>query len=323
MFLMSALAIIVIALLIFLYYVYLGGDEMSFKGFLKIGTISVIAIAAVISSLVCLNRINPGEVGIVVDLFGSEKGVEQKELTVGMHWIAPWKDLYLFPIYEQNHQWRENEAFSFQTAEGLSVTADIGITFNLVPNRIPELFAKYRRGMEEITHLFIRNNIRDAINRAACKMRIDELYGPKKEDFFREVHSQVQAELEPLGFNISHLYIIGQFHVPETVMAALNKKIEAIQRSQQRENELKEAEAEARKEIAKSEGLARSRMISAKADADAVLLEAESKAKANALVNKSLTPELIQSDFVSKWNGQMPTVVSDKNMMMLNLGDKK
>lgn len=310
MFLMTALSVIGIGALIFIWSIFFGGP-------IKTVIVSVLAASVILCCIVCLNRINPGEVGIVVDLFGSEKGVEQKELTVGMHWIAPWKDLYLFPIYEQNHQWKDSEAFSFQTAEGLSVTADIGITFNLIPSRIPELFAKYRRGMEEITHLFIRNNIRDAINRAACKMRIDELYGPKKEDFFREVHYQVQEELEPLGFNISHLYIIGQFHVPTTVMEALNKKIEAIQRSQQRENELKEAEAEARKEIAKSEGLARSRMISAKADADAVLLEAESKAKANLLVNKSLTPELIRSDFVNKWNGIMPRVVSDKNFMML------
>jgi len=324
MFLLSALIVLLIVTSLFIYFVYLGGDDMKFGSLIKFGAVSIVSFVICVSCFVCLNRINPGEVGIVVDLFGSDKGVEQKELTVGMHWINPWKDLYLFPIYEQNHQWKGEEGFRFQTSEGLSVHADIGITFNLIPNRIPELFAKYRRGMDEITHLFIRNNIRDAINRSACKMRIDELYGPRKEDFFKEVHEKVKSELEPLGFHISHLYMIGQFGVPPSVMEALNKKIEAIQRSQQRENELKESEAEARKQVAKSEGLAKSRMIEAKAEADAVLLGAESRAKANALVNQSLTPDLIKSDFVNKWNGEMPRVVSDKNFMMLPFeGEKK
>lgn len=272
----------------------------------------------------CLERINPGEVGIVVDLFGNERGVEEKELTVGMHWINPWQVLYRFPIFEQNHQWEKEDGFNFQTSEGLSVHADIGITFNLIPTRVHELFCKYRRGMDEITHLFIRNNIRDSINRVSSKMRIDELYGPKKEDFFREVLAQVQTEVEPLGFHISHLYIIGKFVVPDSVMEALNKKIEAIQRAQQRENELKEAEAEARKEIAKAEGTARSKVIAAKAEADALLLEAESKAKANEMVNKSLTSDLLKYYSINKWDGTLPKVMSGgNNMMMLDLGMKE
>ena len=269
-------------------------------------------------------RINPGEVGIVVDLFGSKKGVEEKELTVGIHFIPWWKSVYLFPTFEQNHQWQQEDGFNFQTSEGLSVHADIGINYNLVPTKIHELFCKYRRGMEEITHLFIRNNIRDAINRAASKMRIDELYGPKKEDFFKEVHSCVQKELEPLGFHISHIYIIGQFSVPDSVMQALNKKIEAIQRAQQRENELKETEAEAKKEIAKAEGLGQSKIISAKAEADAMLMEASAKAKANELVNKSLTSDLLKWQSINKWNGILPSVVTDGNtLMMLPIGENK
>src|SRR3954469_782808 len=78
-------------------------------------------------------RIKPGEVGISVNLLGVNKGIEEKELRVGLHFIAPWKSVYKFPIYEQNHQWIGDEGFNFQTAEGLSVHADIGINYNLEP----------------------------------------------------------------------------------------------------------------------------------------------------------------------------------------------
>lgn len=265
---------------------------------------TILSILLLISFLFSISTpIKPGEVGVVVDLFGSNKGVEDEELRVGIHFLAPWKEVYKFPIFEQNHQWIGDEGFNFQTCEGLSVHANIGITYNLIPSKIHELFSKYRRGMDEITHLFIKNNIRDAMNRFSSKMKIEELYGEKKEEFFNKILSELNKELTPLGFNVSHIFIIGQFNVPEAVMIALNKKIEAIQRAQQRENELREAEAQSRKEIALAEGESKSKLIRAKADAES-----------NALLTKSFSDELLRWQAINKWDGKMPTVISGKDM---------
>jgi regulator of protease activity HflC (stomatin/prohibitin superfamily) len=243
--------------------------------------------------------IQPGYVGVVVDMLGDHKGVEQKELHVGMHWIAPWKTVYQFPIFEQNDTWEgDRDGFNFQTSEGMAVSADIGITYHLRSESIPLIFQRYRRGMYEITHVFIRNYIRDAINKSASKTRIEDLYSGK-EDFFEDVEAHVKADLAPIGIELSRIYLIGRFHFPATVIAALNAKIEAMQRAQQRENELREAEAEAKKQVAKAEGQAR-----------CVILQAESEAKANLLLAKSVTPELIQWQSVQKWDGKMPHVTS-------------
>lgn len=260
---------------------------------------TVCVIIWLIYAFLSICKVSPGEVGVVVNLFGSNQGVEQKELTVGYHFMRPWEDLYLFPIFEQNHEWIGDEVFSFQTCEGLTINAGIGINFNLVPTKIHQLFCKYRKGMDEITHLFIRNNIRDAINRASSRIKVEDLIGPKKEEFFAEIHKHISTELEPLGFNISRIFLIGSFDVPETVMKALNLKIEATQRAQQRENELREAEAQAKKQIAIADGEAKSQMISAIAEA-----------QANSLISKSLTSELINWQYVQKWDGKLPTTFS-------------
>lgn len=253
--------------------------------------------------LLSFNQIKPGEVGVVVNMLGDEKGVETDEKTVGIHFVPPWKNLYVFPIYEQNHQWTGNDSFTFQTSEGLPVNAEIGITYHLHPTRIHELFARYRRGMEEITHLFIRNNLRDYINRYASKMKIEDLIGPKKEEFFADVLHAVQNELNDLGFVITHVYTIGQFDVPANVKAALNDKIAATQRAQQRENELREAEAQARKVVAETEGAAKSKIIKAKAEAEA-----------NQLLSKSITKELLDWNSINKWDGKMPYAMSGQGM---------
>jgi regulator of protease activity HflC (stomatin/prohibitin superfamily) len=243
--------------------------------------------------------ISPGYVGVVIDLLGDNKGIETKELHVGMHWIAPWKNVYQFPIFEQNNIWEDEEGFNFQTSEGMAVSADVGITYHLRPECIPHIFQKYRRGMYEITHIFIRNYIRDAINKSASKTKIEDLYSGK-ESFFQDVESHVRQDLSPLGIELSRIYLIGRFHFPQNVITALNSKIEANQRAQQRENELREAEAEAKKQIAKAEGQAK-----------CAILQAESEAKANNLLSQSVTSDLIKWQAIQKWDGKLPHVTSN------------
>ena len=272
----------------------------------KLKTSEKLTIYSILGGLIfiaiwyCMTVVSPGHVGVVVDMFGDSKGVESKELHVGMHFIPPWKTVYQFPIFEQNHTWEGKEdAFSFQTSEGLAVTAEVGITYHLRSDCIPVIFAKYRRGMDEITYVFIRNYVRDAINKSASKMKIEALYGTGKEEFFEEVQNHVKSDLSEIGIEISRIYLIGRFHFPETVVAALNSKIEAIQRAQQRENELREAEAEAQKQIAKANGQAR-----------CAILQAEAEAKANLVLAQSVTAELINWQAVQKWDGKLPHVTS-------------
>lgn len=243
--------------------------------------------------------IPPGHVGVVINLMGDEKGIKERPVHVGLHWIAPWKQLYTFPIFEQNHTWENKDLFYFQTKEGLNVEAEIGITFHINPEYVPRIFQKYRRGMNEITHVFIRNYIRDAISNEASQLSIEEIYSSKKVTFLSNVQKRVAAELESMGILITRVYLIDQLVFPDSVIMALNEKIAAIQRAEQRENELREAEAEAKKKVATAQG-----------EASCTILRAEAEAEANQIVAKSITPHLIQWQSISKWDGKLPQVTS-------------
>lgn len=278
----------------------------------------IVASALFLLWLTCFKMISPGYVGVVVDMLGDDKGVETQELHVGMHWIAPYKSVYEFPIFEQNITWEGSDGFNFQTQEGMAIHADVGITFHLNPECVPSIFARYRRGMDEISDLFIRNVVRDAVNISASQVSVEDLYGAGKSDFIQSVQRLVESELQPLGINLSRVYIIGRFQFPANVIAALNSKIEATQRAQQRENELREAEAQAKKEIAKAEGQARCVIAEAEAQARAAYLRAESDARGNQLLGKSLSPELVQYLQIQKWDGHLPQV-SGSNTPFINL----
>lgn len=71
-----------------------------------------------------------------------------------------------------------------------------------------------------------------------------------------------------------------------------------------------EAEAEAKLKSAQAE------IEIAKAKAEAIKIEAEAEAEANKIIDASLTDKVIEKTMVDNWNGELPTVVGDADMML-------
>lgn len=59
----------------------------------------------------------------------------------------------------------------------------------------------------------------------------------------------------------------------------------------------------------------------AEADADAVLIRAQAEAEANELLQKSITKEILQQEYIDKWDGVVPKVMTGngENGLMIGL----
>ncbi|MEW5803332.1 MAG: prohibitin family protein [bacterium] len=268
-------------------------------------------------SLLCLSmtacsKVPAGYRGVKVYLLGTSKGIDTEEVGVGRYWIGWNEELYLFPTFLQNYVWTKNpaegspddESITFQTKEGMAVNADVGISYSIKPDKVSELFQKYRKGVEEITDVHLRNIVRDAFVTAASKKEVEYVYGEGKAQLTKEVEDLCRQQLTDIGIIIEKVYLIGDLRLPKTVVAALNAKIEAKQRAEQRENELREAQAEAQKKIAQAQG-----------EAQSILVKAEAQAKANKLLAESITPVLVQYEMVTKWNGTTPQIVGQSGIL--------
>ena len=246
----------------------------------------------------------PGNVGIKVNNLGGDKGVSSEEVGVGYVWLGFFHELYLFPTFQQNYTWTKSphegnpadESITFQTKEGLEVNADFGISFAVDPTMVPKLFQTYRKGITEITDIFLRNNVRDAIVEISSTMSVNDISGGGKTELLKQVTERVKGKMKEVGIIVEQVYAVGMFRLPPNVTAALNSKIEAQQRSAQRENEVAEARAQADKDVAKAEG-----------ESKASLMRAEADAKANQKLAQSLTPTLVDYLKIQKWNGVLPT----------------
>lgn len=265
----------------------------------------IIVLLLLAVTVTACSKVPAGNVGVKVYLLGGAKGVDTEELTPGRYWIGINEELYLFPTFTQNYVWTQDEnegspvdeSINFQTMEGLSVNADVGISYRIMPDMVNVIFQKYRKGIDEVTDIYLRNMVRDALVLETSTLSMQDVYGVGKADLIKAVEARVVAQVGAIGIEIERVYWIGNLRLPETVVNALNAKIEATQKAQQRQNEVAQAKAEADKKIEEARGVAESIKITANAEAEAI------KIKAAALKSN---PELLELSAIEKWDGVLP-----------------
>jgi hypothetical protein len=254
------------------------------------------------------SKVPAGYQGVIVNLYGSSKGVDAQSVGVGRYWVGMNQELYTFPTFLQNYTWikpnsdsGEDESITMQTSEGLSINTDVGITYSIQPDNVVKVFQKYRLGIDEITNTFLRNMVRDAMNQVASTMTVEQLYGSNKQDFISKVNNIVKQEAASDGIEVDKIYLIGSFRLPQTVIDSINSKIQATQNAMKVENEVATAKAEAQKTV----------------------IQAQAQAQANDIVSKSLTPEFIQYQGLQKWDGKLPQVTGNGGVPFVRLNDAK
>ncbi|MDE1970049.1 MAG: prohibitin family protein [Patescibacteria group bacterium] len=249
----------------------------------------------------CAATVDPGHAGIKVNYYGSNRGVQDYPIVTGRVWYNPISEKVLsYPTFVQTAVWTSNshegspnnEEISFNSKEGLIINGDISLSYQLDPSKVPAFYVKFRSDdLNNFTHGFLRNVARDAFNEVASTYAVDDLYGPKKEEFLREVRKRINDKVSPFGVEIQQFGFIGAPRLPQSVVDALNMKIKATQDAIRVENELREARAEANKRVATAEG----------------------EARANEILTKSITPTLLEwrrlELLKEKWNGALPTVI--------------
>lgn len=282
----------------------------------SIARMLTICLLFLVTTVGC-SKVPAGNVGIKVNLLGGEKGVETEELGVGRYWIGLNEELYVFPTFLQNYVWtqsategsEDDESIKFQTSNGMSVGADVGISYSIVAGKADELFQKYRKGVGEITDLYLRNMVRDAFVMEASLLTVQDIYGRGKTLFLENVQARVRNQVGDM-LNVERIYLIGDLRLPEPIIAALNAKMAATQKAEQRRNEVQQAKAEADKKIEDARGIAESILRVARAEAEALEL------KAKVLRDN---PALVNYEAIQKWDGALPQVNGSASLPMINL----
>jgi regulator of protease activity HflC (stomatin/prohibitin superfamily) len=265
-------------------------------------------------------KVVPGYVGIKVNNWGSQRGVQDYPLKTGMVFYNPLtEDMYDFPTFMVTRTWTQDvhegnpidESITFNSIEGTQVNADVAITYFFDATKVPEIFVKFRAKPDVLTDGYIHNRVRDFLNREASDMKVVDIFGQGKQKILNNVKRDLEAELGPIGIHFDSVSFTSALRVDQSVHDAINRVIQAAQDALAAQNKVVQAKAEADQVIATAQGAAQATLINAKAQADA-----------NQLLNASLTPTMVQWQAIQKWNGSMPNVTGGA-MPFIDVTSKK
>lgn len=270
---------------------------------ISIGLASAALMAGAVYMLCNFQTVPAGYVGVKVNLYGSDKGVQQEELGVGRYLLTWNEQAYLFPSFNQLHTYKE--PFTFQTSDAMAVNARVGVEYQVKPSMATKVFQTYRKGVDEITEVNLRQNISDALIKYASLMDVNELTANGKSKLLDQVTQELRHQLEEVGIHIIRVSWASDIEYPPQVRESINAKIEATQRAMLRENEVAQSKAEAEKA-----------RVTAQGEADAQLTKAKAEAESIAIRAKALrdNPQVLMLEAISRWDGKLPVYLNGESL---------
>lgn len=274
-----------------------------------LGIATMIAMSSIFTSC---ERIDAGHVGVKVNLYGNGKGVDDITECAGLVFYNPLSTrIYEFPYFVQHKEYIKTEdmdnSFVVNSKDGSEFHVAPMINYTVQRDKIPYVFAKYRRTLPEIEDGFIKTAIYDAFRMTANAYTAEELVSNRQE-FENRVKRTLDSAVLKEGFVVSQ--ITSNLGYPASFKNAIINKNNAVQAALMAENQVKTAEAQAKIKIATAQG-----------QSEAMLIEVRAKAEANKLEQASLTPMLIQKQWIEKWDGALPsTSLGNGTGVMVNMG---
>jgi regulator of protease activity HflC (stomatin/prohibitin superfamily) len=264
---------------------------------------AMILVAALFLLPSTFTYINPGNVGIVIHRAGG--GVDPRPLTPGVHMRVPFATgIEEYPVFlrtvvltrANGEGSGTNDEINVNSVEGQPLSLDVSLSFELDPAQTPKLYSTFRTDIDQITHGFVKQAIRQSLQEVVGTEPIADIIGPKKAEATNRARALISQRLQPYGFQVKQ-FTINELRAPAAVMEAINQKNVMQQQALTAQNELQKNTFQAQGDSIKAAGRAK-----------AIMAEAEAQARANQLLSASITPTLVQYELTKKWNGQMPQV---------------
>lgn len=246
-------------------------------------------------------RIDAGNEGIKVNLYGSDKGVDDVSLVSGAVWYNPiTTSIYQYPTFVQTVDY---EPFTINAKDGGSFTVDPTISLKIIDGKSAEVFKKYRKeDLTDVINTTLYNYVKNAFRIQLNQYTTDELVS-KREEFEKSIEDRLVKELGAENFQLEQMTSGLQY--PQSLVESINMKNRAIQQAQQAENEVKKIEAEAKKKIAAAQG-----------EAEALRIKGDAEAEYNRKISQSLSSLIVQQEMIKKWDGHTPVMVGSSGTIL-------
>ena len=268
----------------------------------------LLAVTLLLSSY---TQIDNGNVGVVYQ-FGEIVG----QVNSGAHFLPPWQEVSEVNIQVQRALFHapsdrgdigENDIYGRIDAashETQDVFFDVTLNWQVTSSVVQDL---YRNVGPDFFARLVPSRVNQYFKAETVKYEATEAT-QKREQIREDVTKALATDLAPYGITVVSLQIDNIDYNPDFKRAIEQKQI-ATQNAQAAQNQVAVSQANAAQLVAKAKGDADAAIESARGDAQSMLLRAQAQADANRQLSASLTPELIRSQAIAKWGGNMPAIL--------------
>jgi len=201
-------------------------------------------------------------------VFKTLSGTLEKDELIGPGWHmkAPWNDVFLYEIAEQNIE----EQLDILAKNGLEITVDVTVRFHPKPDKIGTIQENFRG---EYINVLVKPEVRSTVRLVMGRYTADEIYSTKRAEVESAIKEETLAILGAPGNEIVMKgLLIRSIKLPEQIKTSI-------------ENKLKQEQ----------EALAyQFRLDKEKSEAERKRIAADGEAVANKIINSSLTDELLK-----------------------------
>lgn len=251
--------------------------------------ICFVAAIAVVFVLCSCERIDAGYEGIKFNLAGSSKGVDDTSLVSGWQFYNPFTTgIYEYPVFAQTIDY---EAFEVNSKDGTKFKVDPSLIVKVEDGKSPVIFKKYRKQLDEVINGSLYIYVKDAARIVFNKFTADSIVS-NRELVDKAFDDRVRTAFVKEGFVLEQL--TPGISYPTSYEEAINAKNKAIQDQMRVSNEVAVAEAQAKK----------------------LIVAAQAEAEANRLKQQALTPMILKQQYIEKWNGELPKIISSSEQIL-------
>ncbi len=271
--------------------------------------------------------IEPDQLAVVVTVIGG-KGIRSESLGAGLHWIVPFAErVERYSILNQTYtmssiadegEFASEDSIQVRTKDGQQVYIDASVIYAVDPLKATDLYRTWRFSYEDG---LVRPQARGVIRDIASQYGVEEIVSSKR----AEMQLGITEELNRI-FASNNLvlrdFVLRNIRFSDEYALAVEQKQIAEQQAQQAKFvvESKKQEAEQARQIA--QGQADAAVIASKGAAEARLIQAKAEAEANQLLSQSLTPTLLEYQYILKLAPGVQTIfIPSDNQFILPLPD--
>lgn len=191
-------------------------------------------------------KLKSGEAGVLYKQFG-EGTVTDAYFGEGFHFIAPWNDMFVYNVRNQERQ----EAMEALSKNGLSIKMEMSIRFRPVISEVGTIHQTL--GMD-YTDVVVLPEVRSAARQIIGRYDPEELYSTKRDFIQDEIYNSVKQRLSEKNIFLDAILIRG-IELPANIKMAIEQKLKQEQESQEYEFRIQKESKEAERKRIEAQGI--------------------------------------------------------------------